>query len=198
MPPVFPACRSGKSLMACPAGQKGRNASAGQVPEVPGTLGRAPQYTFAAFTDPRGARQRGDDRRNGSRSRRLEGSPSRNPPAASVHAGEEGNAPPGDGAPDRIRTCDLWLRRPTLYPTELRAPDLKGPDSRRIRSPSEANEQGRVSVRRSKRLQGHRHPESACTAVRPSVPVTLDDRTVAYPGSGGQAASRRDSHSETT
>lgn len=26
------------------------------------------------------------------------------------------------GAPGRIRTCDLWLRRPTLYPTELRAP----------------------------------------------------------------------------
>ena len=25
------------------------------------------------------------------------------------------------GAPDRIRTCDLRLRRPTLYPTELRA-----------------------------------------------------------------------------
>ena len=25
------------------------------------------------------------------------------------------------GAPDRIRTCDLWLRKPTLYPTELRA-----------------------------------------------------------------------------
>ena len=25
------------------------------------------------------------------------------------------------GAPDRIRTCGLWLRRPTLYPTELRA-----------------------------------------------------------------------------
>jgi hypothetical protein len=24
------------------------------------------------------------------------------------------------GAPDRIRTCDLWLRRPTLYPAELR------------------------------------------------------------------------------
>jgi hypothetical protein len=24
-------------------------------------------------------------------------------------------------APDRIRTCDLWLRRPTLYPAELRA-----------------------------------------------------------------------------
>src|ERR1041384_2077274 len=25
------------------------------------------------------------------------------------------------GAPGRIRTCDLWLRRPTLYPAELRA-----------------------------------------------------------------------------
>ena len=29
------------------------------------------------------------------------------------------------GAPDRIRTCDLWLRRPTLYPTELRARHAK-------------------------------------------------------------------------
>ena len=27
----------------------------------------------------------------------------------------------GCGAPGRIRTCDLWLRRPTLYPAELRA-----------------------------------------------------------------------------
>src|SRR4029453_14125813 len=26
------------------------------------------------------------------------------------------------GAPDRIRTCDLCLRRATLYPTELRVP----------------------------------------------------------------------------
>ena len=25
------------------------------------------------------------------------------------------------GAPERIRTSDLWLRRPTLYPAELRA-----------------------------------------------------------------------------
>lgn len=25
------------------------------------------------------------------------------------------------GALGRIRTCDLWLRKPTLYPTELRA-----------------------------------------------------------------------------
>src|SRR5512133_2999372 len=26
------------------------------------------------------------------------------------------------GAPRKIRTCDLWLRRPTLYPAELVAP----------------------------------------------------------------------------
>ena len=26
-----------------------------------------------------------------------------------------------DGAPERIRTSDLWFRRPTLYPTELQA-----------------------------------------------------------------------------
>ena len=29
------------------------------------------------------------------------------------------------GAPDRIRTCDFWLRRPTLYPAELRARDVR-------------------------------------------------------------------------
>ena len=27
----------------------------------------------------------------------------------------------GSGTPGKIRTCDLWFRRPTLYPTELRA-----------------------------------------------------------------------------
>ena len=32
----------------------------------------------------------------------------------------------GSGAPDRIRTCDLWLRRPTLYPAELRARERQG------------------------------------------------------------------------
>jgi hypothetical protein len=31
------------------------------------------------------------------------------------------NGPEKGGAPGRIRTCDLWLRRPTLYPAELRA-----------------------------------------------------------------------------
>jgi hypothetical protein len=29
----------------------------------------------------------------------------------------------GNGAPDRIRTCDLCLRRAALYPAELRVPD---------------------------------------------------------------------------
>ena len=28
-----------------------------------------------------------------------------------------------NGAPDRIRTCDLRLRRATLYPAELRVPE---------------------------------------------------------------------------
>ena len=33
--------------------------------------------------------------------------------------------PQGEGgAPDRSRTCDLWLRKPTLYPAELRARGL--------------------------------------------------------------------------
>ncbi len=31
------------------------------------------------------------------------------------------DTPRDSGAPDRSRTCDLWLRKPTLYPTELRA-----------------------------------------------------------------------------
>src|SRR5690349_5927597 len=42
----------------------------------------------------------------------------------------DGMKEPADGAPGRIRTCDLWLRRPTLYPAELRAPsDFRLPTS---------------------------------------------------------------------
>src|SRR5262245_9966604 len=34
----------------------------------------------------------------------------------------EGRSPSDEfGAPGRARTCNLWLRRPTLYPVELRA-----------------------------------------------------------------------------
>ena len=29
------------------------------------------------------------------------------------------------GAPDTIRTCDLWIRNPLLYPTELRGHILR-------------------------------------------------------------------------
>jgi hypothetical protein len=32
----------------------------------------------------------------------------------------------GNGAPDRIRTCDLWNRNPTLYPAELRVHPFGG------------------------------------------------------------------------
>ncbi len=39
------------------------------------------------------------------------------------------------GAPGTIRTCDLWLRRPTLYPAELRA------QTRRAGSPAPAGSQ---------------------------------------------------------
>src|SRR5262249_47299631 len=37
-----------------------------------------------------------------------------------VRARTEGQLVGKAGAPDRIRTCDLCLRRATLYPTELR------------------------------------------------------------------------------
>ena len=35
-------------------------------------------------------------------------------------------AGPSYNAPDRIRTCDLRFRRPTLYPAELQAPGVQG------------------------------------------------------------------------
>src|SRR5262245_51261048 len=34
-----------------------------------------------------------------------------------------------NGAPDRIRTCDLWNRNPTLYPAELRVLARREPPS---------------------------------------------------------------------
>src|SRR4051812_49603304 len=40
-------------------------------------------------------------------------------PMRFAHREDEGN-----GAPDRIRTCGLCLRRATLYPAELRVPGL--------------------------------------------------------------------------
>src|SRR5215212_4501800 len=43
---------------------------------------------------------------------------------------------PKVGAPGRIRTCGLWLRRPTLYPAELRA--LTGSAKSEVRSSKSA------------------------------------------------------------
>ena len=37
-----------------------------------------------------------------------------------------------DGAPDRIRTCDLCLRRAALYPAELRVPGSRAGSGERI------------------------------------------------------------------
>ena len=42
------------------------------------------------------------------------------------------------GAPGRIRTCGLWLRRPTLYPAELRAHLNVGADQSRWNMSSRA------------------------------------------------------------
>ena len=38
----------------------------------------------------------------------------------------------GSGAPDRIRTCDLCLRRAALYPAELRVPGSRAGSGERI------------------------------------------------------------------
>jgi hypothetical protein len=46
------------------------------------------------------------------------------------HRQSDGAASLSFSAPDRIRTCDLWLRRPTLYPAELRARTTGGGVSR--------------------------------------------------------------------
>jgi hypothetical protein len=41
-----------------------------------------------------------------------------------------------NGAPGRIRTCDLWIRNPTLYPAELRAL-ARGEHAEFVSSPSD-------------------------------------------------------------
>ena len=103
-----------------------------------------------------------------------------------------GNPPHRDGAPDRIRTCDLWLRRPTLYPTELRAPELTGSDARRIAFRGAANERDAMVLhhRSSKQVSVRPTP----WRVRPGVPMDrstrFDDGTLVDPGAGRQAASR--------
>ena len=47
-----------------------------------------------------------------------------------------GSRPGEGGTPDRIRTCDLRLRRPTLYPAELRALSGRDPRARLREAPA--------------------------------------------------------------
>jgi hypothetical protein len=55
---------------------------------------------------------------------RLRGQPQRSPRGAASRSCERSERLAKAGAPSRIRTCDLWLRRPTLYPAELWAQTL--------------------------------------------------------------------------
>ena len=61
------------------------------------------------------------------------------------------------GAPGRIRTCGLWLRRPTLYPAELRARPRPTPRRPRERSgderPRELSASGFESLARPEGLE---------------------------------------------
>ena len=87
------------------------------------------------------------------------------------------------GAPDRIRTCDLWLRRPTLYPTELRAPGWCAPART---TPAFA----------ARRAGGNARASSMGQAVRGNPhAVRLDDGTVVDRAAGGQADFRPGSNS---
>jgi hypothetical protein len=63
--------------------------------------------------------------RRHARAREL-GSPDGSPsePAASAASEPPGISGDPAGTPGRTRTCDPRLRRPLLYPTELRAPDM--------------------------------------------------------------------------
>ena len=76
----------------------------------------------------------------------------------------------GDGAPGRIRTCDLWLRRPTLYPAELRA-----------------RERDRRCVWRRMTREAH----TACRSQPEPGPKSGDPRSGAEPKPGPESAGRR-------
>jgi hypothetical protein len=81
-------------------------------------------------------------------------------PPVSVRAGRS-------GAPDRSRTCDLWLRKPTLYPTELRAQAgilPRAPNER----PSAGSRPGRATY--NARLRSLR---MGCARVFPAVPFPV-------------------------
>ena len=99
---------------------------------------------------------------------------------------------PGDGAPDRIRTCDLWLRRPTLYPTELRALE------RTALAASTLGARRTNVTRRCAVIEADASPPGS-VADSPRCPgrrdIRYDAGTLVDPGAGGQAASRSSSSS---
>ena len=99
----------------------------------------------------------------------------------------------GIGAPDRIRTCDLWLRRPTLYPTELRALEWSTPGSGRNDFKGIANERHSAVLRhRHRRMPAGTVAASSLRSDRPSCArkrvIRFDDGTLDDPGAGGQGA----------
>src|SRR5258706_6132235 len=67
-------------------------------------------------------------------------------------------APTGSGAPDRIRTCYPRLRRPVLYPDELRAP-LRIIASSWLRSTAEPKIAKHRPVKKTGRGGGIRTPD---------------------------------------
>ena len=98
----------------------------------------------------------------------------------------------GNGAPDRIRTCDLWLRRPTLYPTELRALESatgglvshrpSGRNGRAKHDRGPASKQGRVGL----------DPDAGPSPFAGIGGIAcFGSETLVDPGAGEQADSRR-------
>ena len=73
-----------------------------------------------------------------------------------------------NGAPDRIRTCDPWFRKPILYPAELRA---RCSFPARIVTHCPAS---RITKRRG-RLRLNRDDDFAKLLVRLEVGVGLND-----------------------
>ena len=80
-----------------------------------------------------------------------------------------------DGAPGRIRTCDLWLRRPTLYPAELRARAVS------VRGGAVARQRRTPIVLFNGTARKHARPDRACPALRHRAGA-WKWRSVAYAG----------------
>ncbi len=83
------------------------------------------------------------------------------------------------GAPGRIRTCDLRLRRPSLYPTELRAQSLRleTNDAKRAEAVNVAGlrkPDGPLSSSREGPLVARSFAADKCVALRPANERRID------------------------